>query len=124
MEKCLESIVECNLYQYAANNPLRYMDLTGQFVIGVELQADMTRDVAKPLVANAIMIAEDKFGLEVPDVIVDKLLDAMQNGSKLNANVIGAGAITAAVDLNQDANGEWTSNAGLFVTAEAGGELS
>lgn len=124
MERCVDSLVECNLYQYAANNPLRYMDLTGQFVIGVELQADMTRDVAKPIVANAIMIAEDKFGIEVPDVIVDKLLDAMENGSKVNASVIGAGAITAAVDLNQNESGEWTSNAGLFFTAEAGGELS
>ncbi len=29
MEKCLESIVECNLYQYTGNNPVNMLDLWG-----------------------------------------------------------------------------------------------
>jgi hypothetical protein len=30
MEKCIESIVECNLYQYTGNNPVNRVDLTGE----------------------------------------------------------------------------------------------
>jgi RHS repeat-associated protein len=30
MEKCLESIIECNLYQYTGNNPVVFVDLSGR----------------------------------------------------------------------------------------------
>ena len=34
MEKCLESIVECNLYQYTGNNPVIFIDPTGEAKFG------------------------------------------------------------------------------------------
>jgi RHS repeat-associated protein len=42
MEKCIESIVECNLYQYTGNNPIVRVDQTGEFwhiVIGAGVGA-------------------------------------------------------------------------------------
>lgn len=40
-EKCIESIVECNLYQYTGNNPVNYLDLMGldRYEIAAEVVA-------------------------------------------------------------------------------------
>jgi RHS repeat-associated protein len=33
MEKCIESIVECNLYQYTGNNPVNFVDPSGEWIV-------------------------------------------------------------------------------------------
>jgi RHS repeat-associated protein len=42
MEKCIESIVECNLYQYTGNNPVNFVDPDGTEIAGVNNGGSMT----------------------------------------------------------------------------------
>jgi RHS repeat-associated protein len=44
MEKCIESIVECNLYQYTGNNPVNFVDPDGEELIKVNASSTSAFD--------------------------------------------------------------------------------
>ncbi|GAA6135380.1 hypothetical protein NBRC116188_21700 [Oceaniserpentilla sp. 4NH20-0058] len=71
LEKCIESIIECNLYQYTGNNPVNSVDTEGTFLLtaGVAMIADA--------VTQGVLIAagvQDEF--DVSSVIVSGVAGA------------------------------------------------
>ncbi|WP_419812973.1 RHS repeat-associated core domain-containing protein [Bacterioplanoides sp.] len=87
MDKCLSSVIECNLYQYTGNNPVNYVDPTGEAFFLYPLAVFVVKELAAEAASQATGGATDflsvrRLGTKAAKFAKNKLSDGVQKANK------------------------------------------
>ena len=87
MDKCLSSVIECNLYQYTGNNPVNHVDPTGEAFFLYPLAVFVVKELAAEAASEATggltdFLSVRRMGTKAGKFARDKLSDAVERGNK------------------------------------------
>lgn len=88
MEKCIESMIECNVYQYTGNNPVNWLDLDGLDAqsIGMNYFYGMLNSMERNSVDTVNEVSSE----------INKVVEPIENAVKQAAPLVKNGVVTAA----------------------------
>jgi RHS repeat-associated protein len=127
MEKCIESIVECNLYQYTGNNPLVRVDLSGLF--GLTLMGSGVAETGAGVGVSANLGVWVAFGIDEKGItLAGGTFGSAEGGSHIGVTAPQAGVELAAMlseDFTETTEGAFMTvgGSGGPVLGRVGGEI-